>query len=154
MTTTILEASPLWPATLDHIRYDSPDAARLADFYVRAMGMSATELGSGEFLVEAPVRSIVIGTSQSAGQPYSAFALRDDAHLDAYRAFLASHVELLPSPTGLFGGDAFAVRDPDGLAVFGTRTRPARPASGGSAARAVLRASCSTWSWPPAVSRR
>ena len=128
MTTQLLEASPLWPAALDHIRYDSPDPAKLADFYVSAMGMTKTPLGASEFLLEAPTRSIVIGAG-AAGQPYSSFALSDGDHLRRYRAFLEKgQVELLPSPTALFGGDAFAVRDPDGrLAVFGTRRRPLQP---------------------------
>ena len=130
--TQLLEASPLWPAALDHIRYNSPDATRLADFYVRAMGMEATKLGVSEFLLEAPSRSIVIGTGDVAGQPYSAFALVDGAYLARYRAFLEGQgVPLLASPTALFGSDAFAVRDPDGrLAVFGTRVRPRSQAPG------------------------
>ena len=134
--THLLEASPLWPAALDHIRYNSPHPARLADFYVRAMGMSPTQLGASEFLLEAPSRSIVIGAGDVAGQPYSAFALSDDDHLGRYRAFLTSrHAELLPSPTALFDRNAFAVRDPDGrLAVFGNRTRPRKPSASGPAA--------------------
>ena len=128
MTTQLLEASPLWPAALDHIRYDSPDPSKLADFYTGAMGMMKTPLGASEFLLEAPSRSIVIGAG-AAGQPYSAFSLGDGDHLRRYRAFLeGGQVELLPSPTALFGSDAFAVRDPDGrLAVFGTRQRPPQP---------------------------
>ena len=59
VTTKLLDASPLWPATLDHIRYDSPDPAKLADFYISAMGMTETPLGASEFLLEAPSRSIV-----------------------------------------------------------------------------------------------
>ena len=66
--TETLEASPLWPATLDHIRYDSPDPARLADFYSRALGMSTTKLGASGFLLEAPSRSIVIGAAKSVRQ--------------------------------------------------------------------------------------
>ena len=128
VTTQLLEASPLWPATLDHIRYNSPDPAKLADFYISAMGMTKTLLGASEFLLEAPSRSIVVGAG-AAGQPYSAFALGDGDHLHRYRAFLEGRrVELLPSPTVLFGSDAFAVRDPDRrLAVFGTRPRPPQP---------------------------
>jgi catechol 2,3-dioxygenase len=131
VTTQLLEASPLWPATLDHIRYDSPDPSKLADFYAGAMGMTKTPLDASAFLLEAPSRSIVIGAG-AAGQPYSAFALSDGDHLRRYRTFLeGGQVELLPSPTGLFGGDAFAVRDPDGrLAVFGTR-RESRPLPSG-----------------------
>ena len=48
MTMQLLDASPLWPATLDHIRYDSPDAARLADFYSRTMGMAVSYLSETE----------------------------------------------------------------------------------------------------------
>ena len=127
MTTHRLEASPLWPARLDHIRYDSPDAARLADFYGRTMGMTVSKLGSAEFLLEAPSRTIVVGEAGAAAHPYSAFALADSRQLETYRAFLKERsVALLPSPTPLFGSDAFAVRDPDDrLAVFGTRTRAA-----------------------------
>jgi catechol 2,3-dioxygenase len=137
VTTQLLEASPLWPALLDHIRYDSPDPAKLADFYVATMGMTRTPLGASEFLLEGPSRSIVIGAG-AAGQPYSAFALVDGAHLARYRAFLEGQgVPLLASPTALFGDDAFAVRDPDGrLAVFGTRARPRLQTPGeGAAAR-------------------
>ncbi len=120
MTTHLLEASPLWPAMLDHIRYDSPNAARLADFYSRTMGMAVSRLTEVEFLLEAPSRTIVIGSAQAAGHAYSAFALRDGNHLETYRSFLEGQgVALLPSPTSLFGADAFAVRDPDDrLAVF------------------------------------
>jgi len=77
--TETLEDSPLWPATLDHIRYESPDAARLADFHSRALGMSTTKLGASGFLLEAPSRSIVIGAAKSVSQPYAAFALIDSS---------------------------------------------------------------------------
>lgn len=131
MTTHRLEASPLWPARLDHIRYDSPDAARLADFYGRTMGMAVSTLGPAEFLLEAPSRTIVVGQAGAAAHPYSAFALADGRQLETYRAFLKERgVTLLPSPTPLFGSDAFAVRDPDDrLAVFGTRAQPAAAAA-------------------------
>ena len=133
MTMQLLDASPLWPATLDHIRYDSPDAARLADFYRRTMGMAASYLTETEILLEAPSRAIVIGPAKAAGHAYSAFALRDGDHLRTYRAFLEGQgVALQSSPTSLFGADAFAVRDPDDrLAVFGTRARPRNAAAAG-----------------------
>ena len=131
MTMQLLDASPLWPATLDHIRYDSPDAARLADFYSRTMGMAVSYLSETEILLEAPSRTIVIGPAKAAGHAYSAFALRDGDHLKTYRAFLEGQgVALQSSPTSLFGPDAFAVRDPDDrLVVFGTRARPRNAAA-------------------------
>jgi len=127
--TETLQASPLWPATLDHIRYDSPDPARLVDFYSRALGMSTTQLGASEFLLDAPDRSIVVGAAKNKGQPYAAFALSSDDHVARYRAFLQGRqVQFQLSPTPLFGSDAFAVRDPDDrLAVFGTRMRRRAP---------------------------
>jgi len=134
--TETLQASPLWPATLDHIRYDSPDPARLVDFYSRALGMSTTRLGASEFLLEAPARSIVIGAAKSKSQPYAAFALSAADHVARYHVFLQGRqVQFQPSPTALFGSDAFAVRDPDDrLIVFGTRTRPRAPTGGAKAA--------------------
>ena len=46
MTTELLQASPLWPAALDHIRYDLPDPRALAGFYPgAAMGMAVVPLG-------------------------------------------------------------------------------------------------------------
>src|SRR5437868_585695 len=100
------------------------------------MGMSPTKLGASEFLLEAPSRSIVIGAAESAGQPYAAFALGGDDHLARYRAFLrVREVQPLPSPTALFGSNAFAVRDPDDrLVVFGTRARPRAPTGDANAA--------------------
>src|SRR5262249_2865060 len=53
------------------------------------------------------------------------FALSAEDHVARYREFLqARQVNLQPSPTTLFGPDAFAVLDPDDrLVVFGTRTQ-------------------------------
>ncbi len=82
MTMQLLEASPLWPATLDHIRYDSPDAARLQISTVGRDGHGGrcqpTEM---EFFSKRRHVTIVIGPAQAAGHAYSAFALRDGNHL-------------------------------------------------------------------------
>ena len=136
-----MEATPLWPAVLDHIRYDSADARRLADFYVRALGMTATPLAGGAYLLEAPGRRLIIGEGEKR-QAYSAFALSGRDQLAAYRAFVeGSQVELLPASTPLFEEGAFAVRDPDGrLAAFGVPKgrRPIDSDVGASALPGVL----------------
>jgi catechol 2,3-dioxygenase len=117
----MLDVSPLWPADLDHIRYDSPDPHGLAGFYAAAMGMVAAPLGDGSYLVQGGQRRLVVGPGDARANPYNAFALQDRAQFDAYRRFAeARGVALLPAPTPLFADGAFAARDPDGrLAVFG-----------------------------------
>jgi catechol 2,3-dioxygenase len=128
------ETTPLWPAVLDHIRYNSPQPARLAEFYQQALGMTARR-SEGSYVLEAPGRRLIIGSAQSAAQPFSAFALTSPDHLAAYRRFLEGRgAALLPSPTPLFADGAFAVRDPDDrLAVFGI-PEPATAAHDGNAA--------------------
>jgi catechol 2,3-dioxygenase len=117
----MLDVSPLWPADLDHIRYDSPEPRKLAGFYADAMGMVAAPLDDGSYLVQGRQRRLVVGPGAARANPYNAFALQDRAQLDAYRRFVAARgVALLPAPTKLFADGAFAARDPDGrLAVFG-----------------------------------
>lgn len=134
---TMLEVSPLWPADLDHIRIDARDPKALADFYARALGMSAAPLGRDAYLVAGRRRRLVIGRGEARGHSYSAFALQDDAQLERYRRFVGERGgETLPTPTPLFARGGFAVRDPDGrLAVFGVREDgDAAPAARGGAA--------------------
>jgi catechol 2,3-dioxygenase len=128
------EASPLWPATLHHLRYDSPEPDRLADFYARGLGYAATRAPGGEHLLRGDGRRLVVGGGAApAAHAWSAFALADAGRLAAYRSFLEGRgVPLLASPTPLFADTAFAVRDPDGrLAVFGL-PRPDREGAAGS----------------------
>jgi catechol 2,3-dioxygenase-like lactoylglutathione lyase family enzyme len=134
----MLDASPLWPATLHHLRYDSPDPDRLAAFYARGLGYGAARGPDGEHLLAGSGRRLVIGAGEKPmAHAWSAFALADAAQLAAYRSFLEGRgVPLLASPTPLFEAGAFAVRDPDGrLALFGlARPDPAATATGPAAA--------------------
>ncbi|HEX7966886.1 MAG TPA: VOC family protein [Stellaceae bacterium] len=133
---TMLDVSPLWPATLDHLRIESPDPKALAAFYARALGMAVSPLDAHAYLAQGPERRLVIGRGAARGHAYSAYALADAAQLARYRGHVvAQGAELLPSPTPLFAEGAFAVRDPDGrLSVFGVRraasTAPADAAPG------------------------
>jgi len=133
----MLDVSPLWPADLDHIRLDTPEPQALAKFYAAALGMAVKPLGDGSYLAHGRERRLVIGAGSARGNPYNAFALRDRAQLETYRAYVAARgVALLPSPTPLFADGAFATRDPDGrLAVFGVPAPgPAVAAPSGAAA--------------------
>lgn len=117
---------------LHHLQLRSADPERLARFYADAMDMAARRLDDGEWLCEGPGRRVLIaeGTNKTLG--YAAFAVRDAEGLAAIRARAeGSGVPLLPSPSPLFGPQAFAVRDPDGhLIVFGLAAPDAAPRKG------------------------
>ena len=117
MTTT----SPLWGAELDHIRLDSDNPEQLAAFYRDAFAMAENHLDDGSRLLQGRDRRLIIGAGATGEQPYSAFRLPDETRLQAYKSHLTTQgVNLMPSPTPLFGQNAFAVADPDGRQmVFG-----------------------------------
>ncbi len=107
---------------LHHMQLQSSDPARLATFYAEIMGMTARQLGSGDWICEGPERRMLLTPGQDKTLGYGAFACRDAEGLAALRD-RAGHggVAALPSPSPLFDrDDAFAVRDPDGnMVVFG-----------------------------------
>ncbi len=113
--------SPLWGAELDHIRLDSGNPGALAAFYRDAFAMADDSLDDGSRLLRGPDRRLIIGAGTAGEQPYSAFRFPDSGRLQAFKNHLtAQGVNLMPSPTPLFGQDAFAVADPDGRQmVFG-----------------------------------
>lgn len=108
-------------AYLHHIQIESSDPARLAAFYADAMDMTARPLSDGEWICEGPLRRTLFTQGGDKRLGYASFACRDLAGLAAVRAQAElKRVAILPSPSPLFGDDAFAVRDPDGnLIVFG-----------------------------------
>jgi catechol 2,3-dioxygenase-like lactoylglutathione lyase family enzyme len=125
--------NPLWGAELDHIRLDAADPVQSAAFYRDAFAMAEHDLEDGTKLLRGRGRRLVIGqNSESASgsgtgtvtgtaQPYSAFRFPDEARLEAFKNHLTGQgLNLMPSPTPLFGQGAFAVADPDGRqVVFG-----------------------------------
>ena len=117
MTSTSL----LWGAELDHIRLDSINQDRLAAFYRDAFAMVDTPLDDGARLLRGKERRLIIGTGTAGEQPYSAFRFPNTDRLDAFKSYLTVQgMNLMPSPTPLFGTEAFAVADPDGRqVVFG-----------------------------------
>lgn len=115
--------SPLWPARLHHLRYDSGDPAAMARFHGQGFGMAAREIGEGLTLLDGGERRLLIGRGEP-GLPFSAFAFETGARLDDYRGWVQGKgLNIAPSPTPLFGDGAFALHDPDGRQiVFGVPT--------------------------------
>ena len=131
--------SPIWPATLDHIRLDSADPAALARFYGDTLGLAARPLPDGTLAMEGKGRTVLAGKGEPGSQPLSAFRVQNSRQLADLRDWLRGRgVPILPSPTALFRDDAIAVRDPDGrLAVFGLRRESGTPAAGTGAAASL-----------------
>jgi catechol 2,3-dioxygenase-like lactoylglutathione lyase family enzyme len=103
------------------MQLQSSDPARLAAFYADAMDMTARQLDGGDWICEGPLRRVLFTQGQDKKLGYAGFACRDAEGLAAIRARAERNgVGILPSPSPLFGPEAFAVRDPDGnLIAFG-----------------------------------
>ena len=114
--------SPLWPARLHHIKITSDQPAILLDFYQRVMEPKISEVTDGLWHLEGAERNFLIGRGPRNGLGFSAFAIDEVDRVHALKTYVADQgIETLPSPTPLFGKEAFAVKDPDGnTLVFGT----------------------------------
>jgi len=108
-------------AYLHHLQLQSPDPAKLAGFYGRAIDMQIEELSGDRWLCRGPSRRILFARGPAKALGFAAFACRDQDGLDALRArALDRRLLIEASPSPLFGEDAFAVRDPDdNMIVFG-----------------------------------
>jgi catechol 2,3-dioxygenase len=113
--------SVLWPARLHHLRRDSPQPERLARFYAELLGDAIERLDEGCWLVRGRGRALIVGSGAAGGAPYFALQMQDASQLRTYARELDGRgVRREPSPTPLFGEEAFAVADPDGRRmVFG-----------------------------------
>lgn len=117
-------------AYLHHLQLQSAAPAALAAFYADTMDMTARPLDDGHWIVEGPLRRMLFAPGENKRLDYAAFACRDQDGLAAIRARAErGGVPLLPSPSPLFGTEAFAVADPDGNVIaFGLAPEdPARP---------------------------
>ena len=106
---------------LDHTLVESGHPRRLAEFYAAALQMELEQLGDGRFMCTGPARRILFGPGAAKKLGFAAFACDSRAALDALRAHAAdTGCDILPSPSPLFGNEAFAVADPEGnVMVFG-----------------------------------
>ena len=121
MTTSTTSGTPLWPARLDHVQIASPQPAVMRDFYQKILGGAVRDLGDDQWLIAGAQRRVVIGPGPAKKLGYAAYGVPDKGRLAALRAGLSqAGVALKPSPSRLFGPEAFAVEDPGGnSAVFG-----------------------------------
>lgn len=113
--------SPLWPATLHHLRYDSPAPDAMVRFYRDGLGLAAEKLPDGTWLLSGRQRRLILGPAEAADQPWGAFAFPNQGRLDDFRDWVqAKGVNVQPKPSPLFGEGAFRIDDPDGRGlVFG-----------------------------------
>ena len=122
-------------ARLDHLQIlsDSPD--RLAGFYRDALAMTAQSLDGHRWLCTAPARRVLIAPGAPRTLGFAAYRAHSEAALAAIRERLDRHGQTLgPSPTPLFGREAFSMTDPDGnTLVFGHGARGRRPPGAGPA---------------------
>lgn len=111
---------PALLATLDHLRFSSPDPQRLADFYARALGMKIRSAGV-DLLLEANGRRLIISPGDARTLRSAGFCLADRTALSALTARLDQcHWPWSPAPDTPFLCDAIHLEDPDGNGfVFG-----------------------------------
>ncbi len=119
------DTSPLWPSRVDHIRLDSDRPEELVSFYGRALRLAAERIADDLWLLAGAERRLLIGRGAPKTLGFGAFDLESPERLAAMRTRLEERqIPILPSPSPLFGEDAFAVRDPDeGTVVFGIADR-------------------------------
>jgi catechol 2,3-dioxygenase-like lactoylglutathione lyase family enzyme len=114
--------SPLWPSRLHHIKITSDQPHLLLDFYQRVLESDIQELSDGLWHLAGGERALLVGRGQRNGLGFSAFAIDDPARVAALQDYVTTQgINVQPSPTPLFGEEAFAVSDADGNTLaFGT----------------------------------
>lgn len=118
-------------AYLHHMQLRSGDPARLARFYADAMDMTARQLDGSDWLCDGPLRRVLFTRGEDKTLGYAGFGCRDADGVAAIRArAMDGGIQILPSPSPLFGPEAFAVRDPDGNVVVFGLGKPEPPRDG------------------------
>ena len=90
------------PSRLHLIRIDSTDPAGLIPFYRDGVGLRDRPLGEDLWLLDGRNRRVIIGRGATNGLAFAAFAMTDQAAVDARRAVLESRqvpIERPPTPT-------------------------------------------------------
>jgi catechol 2,3-dioxygenase len=107
-------------ARLNHIQLLSPDPGRIATFYESTLGMTIEALDGDTWACRGPARTVLVASGPKHKLGFAAWGFRDAALLARQRKRMEALGPLLPSPSPLFGPEAFAVKDPDGnLFTFG-----------------------------------
>ncbi|WP_413206008.1 VOC family protein [Rhodospirillum sp. A1_3_36] len=111
-------------ARLDHIALKSEAPEALAEFHGRVLRMTVEpDQRTGDFVLRGPQRRLVITRGTGHHLAYAAFGIAVREELEALKRQVESRgISLEPSPSPLFGEEAFSVTDPDGnRMVFGLR---------------------------------
>ena len=119
--TPMARTSPVWDATLHHLSLESAKPAAMLAFYRDGFGYRPEALGEAHWLLAGRERRLLLKAGRANALGFAAFRFPDRARLEAYREHLRGQgVNFMPSPTPLFGEEAFALTDPDGhMLVFG-----------------------------------
>jgi catechol 2,3-dioxygenase-like lactoylglutathione lyase family enzyme len=125
----------LWNARLIMVERATPQAQACAQWYARLLGDGLLEVAPGSYLIAAHDRATLISTGETKTAPSIAFEFADTAQWARYRDALVLNARdaLTDVPTHIcaaLGGQAYALRDPDGRAlVFATDCNlPSTPA--------------------------
>jgi catechol 2,3-dioxygenase len=119
-------------AYLHHLRLETEDPAKLADFYAAALDMRVEPLGDESLLCRGPGRRVLFAKGRPKSLGFAAFACRDPQGLEELRERARSEgLQPAASPSPLFDDRAFSVRDPDGnVIVFGLAPQPSQEPEG------------------------
>jgi len=124
--------TPLWSAVLNHLCLETADPEPMRCFYRDALGMTETEIGAGQWLLEGPGRRILLSTGVSKTLGYSGFTVASDERLGMLHQHIADQGgACTDSPSPLLQQGAFAVLDPDGNTLCFGVERPATAALDG-----------------------
>jgi len=111
----------LWPATLHHLRRDTPEPERLARFYGELLGDAVENIGPALWQVRGPSRLLVVGEGEPATVPYFALAIGErDRLADLRSRFEQERIATSDFVSPVVDADSFAVADPDGRSVVFT----------------------------------
>ncbi|MGY2313279.1 VOC family protein [Pseudomonas sp. SDO5522_S412] len=109
------------PARLCYLHLASKAPHQQVDFYRRLLDMEGLAQADGSWLLQGPLRAILISPADHSGLLAAAYDLGSQARLSELRTHLAGkgcNVEALDSP--LLEAGAFQIRDPQGRqTVFG-----------------------------------
>jgi len=111
-------------AHLSHLALGSPDPLAMAEFYGKAMG-NTTEKVEGGYISCGPERKLLFVLGSAKELKYFAMGLSVESLAKLKASLIEKNIELAPSPSPIFGDEAFAVQDPDGnWLVFGVEEKP------------------------------
>ena len=123
----------LWPATLHHLRRNSPEPEKLARFYGALLDDAVERVGPALWQVRGPSRLLLVGEGEAGTVPHAAFSIATAERLHGLRAQLEKEgvaTSAFASPA--VDANAFAVTDPDGrsLVFIASHGEPPRPGPG------------------------